>query len=83
LLHVDHGSGLGEQVLWVSLVWVKSNTFVGKESSSEVIAADNSEYSLVDIEILGNVQVFPGVVLGLILWVWEFVSLQEDSLWNS
>jgi len=83
LFHVYHGSGLGEQVLWVVLISVQFNTLVGEESSGEFIGANDSELSLVDIEVLANVQVLPGVVLGLIIWVWEFVSLEENSLWDS
>jgi len=63
LLHVDHGSGLGEQVLWVVLIWVQGNTLVGEESSGEIIAAYNSELSLIDIEVHADIDIAPDVVL--------------------
>jgi len=62
LLHVDHGSSLGEKVLWIVLIWVESNSFVGEESSCEIISAYDSENSLINIEILSNVQITPGIV---------------------
>jgi len=83
LLVVDHQPGLGEKILWVALRWVKSYSFVGVESSSEIIAVDDSENSSVHIEVHSNVKVLPDVVLGWIFWSWELVSLQEDSLRNS
>jgi len=83
LLHVNHSSCLSKQVLRVVLISIKLNTFIGKESSGEIITADDSEYSLVDVEVLADVQISPVVVLGLIFWIWELMSLQENSLWNS
>lgn len=83
MLHVDHGSGLGEEIIWISLRGIESNAFVGKESSSEVIAVDDSENSFVYVEIAGNVQIFPGVVLGVIIWIRQLMSLEEDTLRNT
>ena len=72
-----------ESVLWHGLRGVKWASFVGVESSGEIIAVDDSENSSVHIEVHSNVKVLPDVVLGWILWSWELVSLHEDSLWNS
>ena len=83
LFEVDHGSGVSEEVLWVAFWGAKSNTFVGEESPGKVIAVNDSEDSLVHIEVDANIEVLPDVVFRLVLWVWELVSLQEDSLWDS
>jgi hypothetical protein len=83
LFEVDHGSGVSEQVLWVAFWATKGNTLVGEESPGEIITVNDSEDSLVHIEVDANVEVLPDVVFRLVLWVWELVSLQEDSLWDS
>lgn len=83
LLHVDHGSSLGEQVLWVAFGSIEWSALVGVESSSEVIAVNDSDYSIINVEVDSNIQILPDVVFGLVMWVWEFVSLQEDSLWDT
>jgi len=83
LLIVDHQSGLGEQVFWVSLRWVERTSLVGEETSCEVIAVDNSEDSCVDIEVNADVEILPDVVFGWVIRVWQLVSLHEDALGNS
>jgi len=83
LFEVDHGSGMGEEVLWVTFWASESNSFVGEESSGKVITVTDSEDSLVNIEVHADVEIAPDVVFGLVLWVWELVSLHEDSLWDS
>jgi hypothetical protein len=83
LLVVDHQSGLGEEILWVAFWVVEWNTLVGVEPSGEIIAVDDSEDSCVHIEVHTNVEVLPNVVLGWVLWVWQLVSLHEDSLWDT
>jgi hypothetical protein len=83
LFEVDHGSGVGEEVLWVTFWASESNSFVGEESSGKVITVTDSEDSLVNIEVHADVEIAPDVVFGLVLWVWELVSLHEDSLGNS
>lgn len=83
LLEVDHFSSMGEKILWVCLWGTKGNSLIGKESSSEIIAVNDSENSLVDIKVGTDVEITPEVVLGLVFWVWELVSLQEDTLWDS
>jgi hypothetical protein len=83
LFEVDHCSGVSEKIFWVSLRGTESNTLIGIESSSEIITVNNSENSLVDIEVNSNIKVLPEIVLGLVFWVWKLVSLQKDSLWNS
>jgi hypothetical protein len=74
---------MGEQILWIALRWVKWDSLVRVESSSEVVTVDDSEDSSVHIEVHSNVKVLPGVVFSCILWGWELVSLHEDSLGNS
>jgi hypothetical protein len=69
LLHVNHSSSLSEEIIWVSFWSIELNAFVGKESSCEIITVNNSENSFVDVEIAGDVQVLPGVVLGMIFWI--------------
>ena len=71
---------MSEQILRVALLGAEDDTLVGIESPGEVIAVDNSENSLVDVEVDANVEVLPNVVFGLVLWVRQLVSLQEDSL---
>lgn len=83
LFHVDHGSGMSEKISWISLRSIKCNSFIGIESSGEVITVDDSENSSVDVEVHAEIEVSPGVVLGLVIWEWELVSLKEDSLWDT
>ena len=45
LLEVDHGSGVSEEILRVALGLAESDALVGVESSSELVAVDNSEDS--------------------------------------
>lgn len=80
LLVVDHGPGLGEEVLGVALWSVELDALVGEETLGEVVTVDHSEDPLVDVEVDANVQVLPSVVLGVIIWIWQLVSLQEDAL---
>lgn len=83
LLEVDHGSGLGEQVLWIALGSVEWLVLVGIELPGEVVAVDDAEYSVVDVEVDSDVQVSPGVVLRLVFGVGQLMSLQEGSLWDA
>ena len=83
LLVVDHQPSSGEKIFWVALRWVKSNSFIGVESSGEVITVNDSENSSVHIEVHSDVKVLPDVVIGWIFWSWELVSLHEDSLGDS
>ena len=57
--------------------------FVGVESSGELITVDNSEDSLINVEVHANVQILPGVEFAMVFWVWQFVSLQENTLRNT
>lgn len=72
-----------EQIFWISFTWVEWSTFVRVESFGEFITVDDSEDSLVNIEVDSNVQVLPGVVSGVVLWERYLMSLQEDSLGNT
>jgi len=83
LLKVDHGSGLAEEIFWITFRSVEGLSLIRVESSSEVIAVDNSENSVIDIEINTNVKISPCVVVALIIWEWEFMSLEEGSLWDT
>jgi hypothetical protein len=83
LFVVDHQSGLGEEILWIAFGSVECKSLVSEETSGEFIAVDDSEHSCVNIEVHANVEVLPDVVLGWVRWVWQLVSLHEDTLWNS
>jgi len=83
LLEVNHGSGMREKIFWITFRWTEVETFIGIESSGEIIAIDNSEISLINIKVESNVEVFPGVELGWVFWEWQLVSLQEIALWDS
>lgn len=83
LLEVDHGSSLAEEIFWISFGWTEGVSLVGIESSGEVIASNNSENSMIDIKIEANININPGVVFALIFWVWELMSLEEGSLWDT
>lgn len=83
LLHIDHGSSVCELIVWISLSSSESDALVGKEPLGEVIAIANSEHSTVHIKVHSKVEVLPDVVEGLVVWVWELVPLEEDSLGNT
>ena len=74
---------MGKEILWVCLRSTKSNSLIGVEAPCEIITIDDSENSLVDVEVNTNIEVAPDVVLGLVLGVWQLVSLQENALWDS
>jgi hypothetical protein len=74
---------VSEEIFWVSLRGSKSDSLVGVESPGEIIAVNDSENSLVDIEVDTNVEVLPDVVFRLVIWEWKLMSLQKDSLWHS
>ena len=83
MLEVDHGSGLTEEIFWITFGWIEVLSLVGIESSGEVVAVDNSENSVVDIEVDSNVEISPCVVSALVFWEWQFMSLKECSLWDT
>lgn len=68
LLEVDHGTGVSEVVVRETLRLVELNALLSVESLRELIAVTNAENATVDIQVLGNVQILPSVVLGLVLW---------------
>jgi hypothetical protein len=75
---------VGEQVLWVWLSGVKSGTFSSEEPPGEIITVNNSENSAIDVEIIRQIEIPPVVVFVLwVFWIWELVSLQENSLWDT
>jgi hypothetical protein len=75
---------VGEQVLWVWLSGVKSATFSSVEPPGEIITVNNSENSAIDVEIIRQIEIPPVVVFVLwVFWIWELVSLQENSLWDT
>ena len=83
LFEADHSSGVSEQILWEGFRSIKSTSLIGIKPSGEWIAINNSENSLINIEVHSNLQVLPCVVFRLIIWEWKLVSLKEDTLWNS
>lgn len=80
MFHVDHSSRLNEEVLGESLGGVEGDTLVCEESLGEVVAVNYSENSRVDVEVDGDVEVLPHVVLALVFGVGQFVALQEHTL---
>jgi hypothetical protein len=74
---------MSKDVFWISLSGVKRLSFIGIEPSSEGVTVNKSEDSLVDVKVDSNIEVLPGVVLALVLWEWQLVSLKEDSLWDA
>ena len=80
LLHVDHGTSVGEVVLVDGLSGIKSLALVSIEAFGEIITVNDTENSAVDIEILGQVKIGPRIVFGLIIGQRKLVSLQEDAL---
>ena len=80
LLHVDHGTGLNERIVRITLWWVKSDTLILIESSGKIISIDDTEDSAVDIQIDAYIQISPGVDLGLLAGNEDLVSLEEDTL---
>lgn len=83
LLEVDHSSSVREKILWIVFSSVEGYSFVGIESSGEVVTVNDSEHSLVNIEAKSNVHVFPGVEVGWVIWEGQLVSLQEVTLRDS
>lgn len=80
LLHGNHSAGLLERITGVALWIIKCNTFNLVESLCEVICINNTENSTVNIEVGSNIQISPGVDLGLLTGDENLVSLEENSL---
>jgi len=89
---------VSKEVLWVFFSRVQWNSFVSVESSGKVVAVNNSEDSLVDAEVDTKIEIPPYVVglWDMESWIngswiefvvslvkWQFVTLKENSLWNS
>lgn len=83
LFEVNHSSSVREKILWIVFSSVEGYSFVGIESSGEVVTVNDSEHSLVNIEAKSNVHVFPGVEVGWVIWEGQLVSLQEVTLRDS
>ena len=74
----------GEQVIWIGLGSVEGASLFSKESLGEIITVNNSENSAINVEVLRKIEISPGVVFVLwVFWIWELVSLQENSLWDT
>ena len=80
LLEVDHGASVSEVVLGKRLRRVERAALILIEASREVVAVNNSEDALVHVQVLSDIEVLPGVVLGLVLGERQLVSLEEDAL---
>jgi hypothetical protein len=74
---------MSKEIFWVAFGTTKCNSFVLIESLGEIITINDSEDSLVYVEVHSNIQIPPGIVFALIIWEWQLVSLKENSLWNS
>ena len=81
LLHVDHGTSLGERIVGEVLRAADVNAFVGVECLGELIRVNDAENTGVDIQVLAELEVRP--VIGSTGWVWQLVSLKEDALRDS
>lgn len=57
LLHVDHGTGMHEGIIWETFWASKINAFVSVVGLGEVITVNNAEDSGVDIKILAKSQI--------------------------
>ena len=80
LLEVDHGASVGKVVRWTNLGLVELNAIFGIESLCELVTVADAEDATVDIQILGHIQILPGVVLGLVLSERQLVALEENTL---
>jgi hypothetical protein len=80
LLHADHGAGLNERIIRIALWWVESDAFVLEESLGEIICIHDTENSAIYIKVDTDIQIFPGINLGLLSRDEYLVSLEEDAL---
>ena len=80
LLVVNHGASVSEVVIGLALRSVQGAALVLVETSREVIAVNNSEDTLVHVQVAAQVEISPGVVSGLIIGERKLVSLEEDAL---
>ena len=67
LLHVDHGTSVGEVILRVALSCIERMSFVGIKASCEIITINDTENSAINIEIVSEIKIGPRVVLRLII----------------
>ena len=71
-----------EGVVRVVLGCANVGTFVGVVAASELVAVDDAEDTVVDIEVHAEVEIRPVVVTGAIR-LGELSALEEDALWDS
>lgn len=62
LFHVNHSSSVSEEILWVCLATIHFDALICEESSSEIIAVNESEISSVDVESDAIVKILPGEI---------------------
>jgi len=79
LTEANHGAGLLEGVSGESLGGALSDALIGVEGTGEIITVNDAEEATVELNVLANYQVLPGVGLdGVNLG--DEVPLEEDAL---
>ena len=69
-----------EVILRKTLRSIELDTVLSVELFSERISAHDAENSAIDVQVLRDIEILPGVVFRLVLRERKFVALEEDAL---
>jgi hypothetical protein len=82
LLEVDHGTSVHEGVRGKSLGGAELTTLIEEERTGEIVAVIDVEDTLVEADVLTNIQVFPGVGLDM-TGLGDEMAFKENALGNA
>lgn len=82
LFHIKHHSWVQKVVVKWSFRGVQRNLIIFKELSCEVVTVIQTINSWVNVDLDSNVKIGP-MISCCWTWLWNFVSFQEDTLWNA
>jgi hypothetical protein len=71
---------VGKVVVGSDLRCAELDALLSVEATGELITVADAEDAAVDVQVLRDVEVPPGVVLRLVFEDWELVALEEDAL---
>jgi hypothetical protein len=72
-----------EVILRKTLRSIELDTVLSVELFSERISTHDAENSAIDVQVLRDIEILPGVVFRLVIRERKFVALEEDALWDT
>ena len=65
---------MSEKIIRVSFSNIERNSFISVKSTGKIITVYKSENTTVDTEIFAEIEIFPSLVLRLVMRKWKFMS---------